>query len=86
MGCIDIFNKALERGISLLPGILFSATRRYKNFIRISCGQPWSEALEQSVIELAGMIAPQQCRGQGGTGLGVQSDCDSARAASPCSA
>jgi DNA-binding transcriptional MocR family regulator len=56
--CIDIFNQALERGISLLPGILFSATRRYKNFIRISCGQPWSDALEQSAIELAGMISP----------------------------
>jgi DNA-binding transcriptional MocR family regulator len=57
--CIEVFNRALERGISLLPGILFSATRRYKNFIRISCGQPWSEQLEQSVIELAGMIVSQ---------------------------
>ena len=58
--CIEVFNKALERGISLLPGILFSAARRYKNCIRISCGQPWSEALEQSVIELAGMVSPNQ--------------------------
>jgi DNA-binding transcriptional MocR family regulator len=56
--CIDVFNQALERGISLLPGILFSATRRYKNFIRISCGQPWSESLERSVIELASLINP----------------------------
>ena len=57
--CIDIFNQALERGISLIPGILFSAARRYKNFIRISCGQPWSAELEQSVVELAGIISPQ---------------------------
>jgi DNA-binding transcriptional MocR family regulator len=56
--CIEVFNKALERGISLLPGMLFSAARRYKNFIRISCGQPWSKALEQSVIELAGIVSP----------------------------
>ena len=57
--CIEVFNKALERGISLLPGILFSASRRYKNFIRISCGQPWSDTLERSVKELASMISHQ---------------------------
>jgi DNA-binding transcriptional MocR family regulator len=55
--CIEIFNKALEHGISLIPGILFSATRRYKNFIRISCGQPWTEELEASVIKLASLIS-----------------------------
>jgi DNA-binding transcriptional MocR family regulator len=55
--CIEVFNQALERGISLLPGILFSATRRYKNFIRISCGHPWNESLERSVAELANMVA-----------------------------
>jgi DNA-binding transcriptional MocR family regulator len=58
--CIEVFNRALEQGISLLPGILFSAARRYKNFIRISCGHPWSETLERAVMQLAGMITPSQ--------------------------
>ena len=42
--CIDIFNKALENNIGITPGILFSATRRYRNYIRINCGFPWNEA------------------------------------------
>ncbi len=42
--CIDIFNRALENNIGITPGILFSATRRFRNFIRINCGFPWNEA------------------------------------------
>jgi len=41
--CIDIFNKALENNISITPGILFSATRRYRNHLRINCGFPWNQ-------------------------------------------
>ena len=42
--CIDIFNRALENNISVTPGILFSATRGYRNHLRINCGFPWNEA------------------------------------------
>jgi len=42
--CIDIFNRALENNIGITPGILFSATRRFRNFIRINCGFPWNDA------------------------------------------
>ena len=41
--CIDVFNKALENNISITPGILFSATRRYRNHLRINCGFPWNQ-------------------------------------------
>jgi len=55
--CLDVFNRALEKGISLTPGILFSATRRYRNFIRISCGQPWSDEIEGAVITVSKLIS-----------------------------
>lgn len=54
--CLDVFNQALEQGISITPGILFSATRRYRNFIRINCGFPWSDVLENGVICLADIV------------------------------
>ena len=41
--CIDIFNRALEHNIGITPGILFSATRRYRNYLRINCGFPWTD-------------------------------------------
>jgi DNA-binding transcriptional MocR family regulator len=42
--CIDIFNKALEHNIGITPGILFSATRQFRNHLRINCGFPWNDA------------------------------------------
>jgi DNA-binding transcriptional MocR family regulator len=55
--CLEVFNQALEAGISITPGIIFSATRRYRNFIRISCGHSWSEEIEQAVKKLGAIVA-----------------------------
>ena len=56
-GCdsIDIFNRALEHNISVTPGILFSATRRFRNHLRINCGFPWNEA-NQNALKTLGKI------------------------------
>ena len=53
--CIDIFNKALEHNIGITPGILFSATRRFRNHLRINCGFPWNDA-NTKAIETLGQI------------------------------
>ncbi len=53
--CIDIFNKALEHNIGITPGILFSATRRFRNHLRINCGFPWNDA-NIKAIETLGQI------------------------------
>ena len=39
------------------PGIICSTTGRYRNFIRISCGYPWSEEVEKGIRILAEIIA-----------------------------
>jgi len=56
-GCdsIDIFNRALEHNIGVTPGILFSATRRFRNHLRINCGSPWNEA-NQNALKTLGRI------------------------------
>jgi DNA-binding transcriptional MocR family regulator len=56
---IDIFNRALENNIGITPGILFSSTRRFKNYIRINCGHPWNDANEAALKTLGEIVC--QC-------------------------
>jgi DNA-binding transcriptional MocR family regulator len=49
---LELHRKALREKISIIPGALFSAKQKYQNFIRLSCGQPWSDRLEQALITL----------------------------------
>jgi len=58
--CIDIFNRALEQSIAITPGILFSATRRFKNHIRINCGSPWNQETEGALKTLGKIVC--DCR------------------------
>ena len=59
--CIDIFNKALEHNIGITPGILFSATRRFRNHLRINCGFPWNPANTKAIETLGQIVC--NCRG-----------------------
>ena len=53
----ELFERALERGISICPGTIYSPTNRYSNFIRLSFGHPWSEALEEAIAVLGRLVA-----------------------------
>ncbi len=55
--CIDIFNRAMENNIGISPGILFSSSRRFKNYIRINCGHPWNESNETALKKLGEIVA-----------------------------
>jgi len=44
-------------GISIAPGPIFSAKQKFENFIRINCGNPWSDILENAVRKLGEIIA-----------------------------
>ena len=61
-GCdsIDIFNRALEHNIGITPGILFSATRQFKNHLRINCGFPWNAETENALKTLGQIVC--NCR------------------------
>ena len=49
---LKLYRAALAKGISIVPGLIFSASGRFKNHIRISCGHPWSDSIERSFITL----------------------------------
>lgn len=54
-----LFDAAAEQGISIVPGDIFSADSRYRNFIRLSFGHPWSEAMEEGVATLGTLVNRQ---------------------------
>lgn len=57
-GCdtIELLDRALQERISLTPGIMFSATRKFRNFLRINCGHPWNDEIERAVEKLALLV------------------------------
>src|SRR5688500_4487799 len=57
-GCdsVALLERLLERGITIAPGPMFSASQRYRNCLRISLGQPASERQERALREI-GRIA-----------------------------
>jgi DNA-binding transcriptional MocR family regulator len=58
-GTIDAFDlarRSLENGISIAPGPIFSPSKKYQNFIRLSCACVWNSRVEKALVRLAGMI------------------------------
>jgi DNA-binding transcriptional MocR family regulator len=56
---VELFRQALRNSISFGPGVLFSATDRYRNCMRIGCVEPWSPKVEQAVARLGELAAKQ---------------------------
>ena len=52
----EVYNRALQHNIGITPGMLFSATRKFKNYIRINCGFPWDEPHERALEQLAKIV------------------------------
>ncbi|WP_444997632.1 aminotransferase-like domain-containing protein [Aliikangiella sp. IMCC44359] len=54
VGCeaIELFHLAVQAGISITPGPLFSASGKYKRCTRISYGVPWSKEVEDAIKRL----------------------------------
>jgi len=49
---VDLQLRALDRGIAIAPGTIFSARQRFGNCIRISTGHPWSPPIERAIATL----------------------------------
>jgi DNA-binding transcriptional MocR family regulator len=50
---LALYRAALAQGISIVPGLIFSASGRFKNHIRISCGNPWTGQIERAFATLS---------------------------------
>jgi DNA-binding transcriptional MocR family regulator len=53
---LELLDRALAENISLTPGMMFSATRKFRNFIRVNCGHPWGQRIEDAVVRLGELV------------------------------
>ncbi|MBN7796102.1 PLP-dependent aminotransferase family protein [Parahaliea mediterranea] len=49
---LELFNMALQEEISIAPGPIFSATRTFRNCIRLNYGNPWDARIERAMKTL----------------------------------
>ncbi len=54
---LAVYHRALAAGIGIAPGPLFSAKQQFGNFVRLNCGNPWSEQIENAIRTLGQIIA-----------------------------
>ncbi|MHC1697472.1 MAG: PLP-dependent aminotransferase family protein [Geobacteraceae bacterium] len=55
---IRLYEEALRCGITIAPGTIFSATGKYRNFIRLNAAY-WSKRIEQAVSTVGGLVGTQ---------------------------
>ncbi len=54
---IQLWSKAENENISIFPGALCSGTDQYRNYIRISCGFPFTDRLANGITRLGELVA-----------------------------
>ncbi len=50
--------QAVAAGIAFVPGEMFSASGQYRNYLRLACGHPWSERIDDGLKRLGQLLAP----------------------------
>jgi len=53
---IEVHRLALDYGISIAPGPMFSARRQFSNFVRLNCGHPWTPAMDRAIARLGEIL------------------------------
>ncbi len=53
---LEIYQKAYQKKISILPGALCSSSDRYKHCLRINCGLKWNTRLETAIQTMGDII------------------------------
>jgi DNA-binding transcriptional MocR family regulator len=56
---MQLYEAALQHGISIAPGIMFSPSGTYRNCLRLNAGIVWTEQVHQAV-KTVGFLAKQQ--------------------------
>jgi DNA-binding transcriptional MocR family regulator len=57
VNALVVYHRALAAGIGIAPGPIFSAKQQFGNFIRLNCGNPWSEQVEAAIRTLGRITA-----------------------------
>jgi len=59
---LALYESAMQEGISIAPGPMFSASNRYRNCLRLNCGCTWTPAVERALARI-GELAKAQLAG-----------------------
>jgi DNA-binding transcriptional MocR family regulator len=54
---LEVHRAALAKNISVAPGPMFSAQRKYCNYIRLNYGHIWSEEIEKAIEEVGKIVS-----------------------------
>ncbi|MFV8782014.1 PLP-dependent aminotransferase family protein [Microbulbifer sp. SA54] len=54
---LSLYALALQQGVVITPGPLFSASGQFKNCLRISFAHPWDKAREEALNRLSSLLA-----------------------------
>jgi DNA-binding transcriptional MocR family regulator len=55
---VALFERCLARGISIAPGPMFSASKRYRNYLRLGLGRTWTDEIA-GALRTVGRLAHQ---------------------------
>jgi DNA-binding transcriptional MocR family regulator len=53
---VELFERAAQEKITIAPGPIFSPSGRYRNFMRLSCGNPWTDRIERAIARLGHLV------------------------------
>lgn len=56
VSALELHERAMAEKISVAPGPMFSPKQEFANFIRISCGHPWSSRVERAIGVLSYLV------------------------------
>lgn len=56
---MQLYEEALEYDISIAPGAMFSLTGNYQNCLRLNCGIPWTDEVDQA-MKILGLLIKKQ--------------------------
>lgn len=53
----ELYRQALEKGITITPGALFTSQHKYQNFLRLSFAHEWTEGRISALAEVGNILA-----------------------------
>ncbi|CDG82087.1 aminotransferase-like domain-containing protein [Janthinobacterium agaricidamnosum] len=56
LDALALHGRAIGQGVAFMPGQLFSASGKYRNYLRLNCGNPWGPEIERAVGLLGRMV------------------------------
>ena len=59
---MELHRLAIEQGISLAPGPIFSATHAFEHYVRLNFGHPWSPRIDDAIRVLGELLARPSVR------------------------